>query len=196
MSTSSRYEPSPDAAGGVLYPLAVCLLVVGLLLGFALLPRLFKAQEPAMVGKASPDFSVPVVANAAQLPKAADGSLPTSISISALKGKPVILDFWATWCGPCNAEAPILDQVAKKYADRGLVVIGVSQDDSPELPREWVKSRRVSYPLAFDSDRVSHFFDVESLPTLVVLDRNGIVRAVRIGMTPSSEIQDLVEKVL
>lgn len=192
----SHNEPSHEAADGVLYPLAVCLLVVGLLLGFALLPRLFKAQEPAMVGKASPEFSVPLVANAEHAPKAADGTVASSVSISGLKGKAVILDFWATWCGPCNAEAPILDQVAKKYADRGLVVVGVSQDDSPELPKEWVKSRRVSYPLAFDSERVSSFFNVESLPTMIVLDRQGIVRAVRIGMTPSSEIQDLVEKVL
>lgn len=194
--SASHNEPSHEAADGVLYPLAVCLLVVGLLLGFALLPRLFKAQEPAMVGKAAPEFSVPLVANAAQAPKAADGSLATSVSISGLKGKAVILDFWATWCGPCNAEAPILDQVAKKYADRGLVVVGVSQDDSPELPKEWVRSRRVSYPLAFDPERISGLYNVESLPTMVVLDRQGIVRAVRIGMTPSSEIQDLVEKVL
>ncbi len=195
MSTS-RYEPSPDAAGGALYPLAVCLLVVGLLLGFALLPRLFKAREPAMVGKASPDFSVPLVANADQVPKAADGSVATTVSISGLKGKAVIIDFWATWCGPCNLEAPILDQVAKKYADRGLVVVGVSQDDSPELPKEWSKARRYSYPLAFDADRVSNLFNVDSLPTMIVLDRQGVVRAVRVGMTSSSEIQDLVEKVL
>jgi thiol-disulfide isomerase/thioredoxin len=192
----SHNEPSRDAADGVLYPLAVCVLVVGLLLGFALLPRLFKPQEPAMVGKAAPEFSVPLVANAEQIPKLADGTLASSVSVSSLKGKAVILDFWATWCGPCNAEAPILDQVAKKYADRGLVVVGVSQDDSPELPKEWSRARRYSYPLAFDADRSSNLYNVESLPTMVVLDRNGIVRAVRIGMTSSSEIQDLVEKVL
>ncbi|MEO8876393.1 MAG: TlpA disulfide reductase family protein [Polyangiaceae bacterium] len=192
----NRSEPSADAEEGVFYPLAICVLVVGLLLGVALLPRLFKPSEPAFVGKASPEFSVPLVANADNAPKAADGSTPTTISISGLKGKAVILDFWATWCGPCNAEAPILDQVAKKYADRGLVVVGVSQDDSPELPREWVKSRKVSYPLAFDSEGVSRNFNVESLPTMVVLDKAGVVRAIRIGMTPSSEIQDIVEKLL
>ena len=191
-----RNEPSADAEEGVFYPLAICVLVVGLLFGVAMLPRLFHASDPPFVGKASPEFSVPLVANADHAPKAADGSIPTALSISGLKGKAVILDFWATWCGPCNAEAPILDQVAKKYADRGLVVVGVSQDDSPELPREWVKSRRVSYPLAFDAERVSRNFAVESLPTMVVLDRNGVVRAIRIGMTPSSEIQDIVEKIL
>ena len=193
---STRFEPSPDAAGGVLYPLAVCLLVVGLLVGIALLPRVFTGHDPPFVGKAAPDLTFPVVANAERLPKGADGQAMTNLPVSALKGKVVSLDFWATWCGPCNIEAPILDQVGKKYDDKGLVVVGVSQDQDPNFPRVWTRQKKISYPMVFDDSNGSSRFDVDGLPTMVVLDRGGVVRAVRVGVTQKSELEDLVEKYL
>ncbi|MEO8796757.1 MAG: TlpA disulfide reductase family protein [Polyangiaceae bacterium] len=196
MSTA-RNEPNADASGGILYPLAVSLLVVGLLLGFALLPRIFRQHESSpLAGKTIPDFTLPVIANGGGLPKDADGNVPKTTAVSALKGKVVILDFWATWCGPCNAEAPILDQVAKKYADRGLIVVGVSQDSDPITPTRWTKAKGVSYPMMFDDQRTADRFGIDGLPTMIVLDRDGVVRAVRVGVTQKSELEDLAEKYL
>lgn len=193
---TTRSEPSPDAAGGVLYPLAMSLLVVGLLLGIALLPRLFGHGEDSspLAGKPLPDFTLPVVANGTSLPKAGDGS--ANLPVSALHGKVVILDFWATWCGPCNIEAPILDQIGKKFSDRGLVVVGVSQDTDPGLPGRWAKMKGISYPMMFDDQGTANRFGIDGLPTMIVLDREGIVRAVRVGVTQKAELEDLVEKYL
>src|ERR1022692_2869530 len=98
--------------------LGVLALVVGLLAGFALLPRVFHHE----LGQA-PDFALEVVANGASL--AGDKS---TVRLSELRGSAVLLDFWATWCGPCRAEAPIVDRVARRWHDKGVVVVGVNED--------------------------------------------------------------------
>ena len=125
--------------------------------------------------------------------KALDGA---PLDSQHLAGKVVVLNFWATWCGPCNIEAPILDQVGKKYDDKGLVVVGVSQDSDPGLPRAWTHQKKITYPMVFDDSNGASRFDVDGLPTMVVLDRQGVVRAVRVGVTQKSELEDLVEKYL
>jgi thiol-disulfide isomerase/thioredoxin len=165
------------------------LLIVGLLAAFAWLPRLIHPRDER-VGQDAPKITVPLIANAADL--------GASVSTADLKGRPVLLDFWATWCGPCQAEAPIVERVASRYKSRGLVVIGVNTSDPEGIMSAgpWAQAHRITYPIAFDEGPAAHAYEVDSLPTLVVISREGKITARRTGMTDGDEIERLVNSVL
>jgi len=181
-------EPHPDEAGAILYPLGIAVLVVGLVFGFALLPRIFQPRESAMVGVGATPFALDVVMNGEQ------GK--NQLSLADMKGKAVILDFWASWCGPCKMEAPILDRLARRYADRGLAVVGVDTNDNPEDALEWARAHGLSYPIVIDDGKTSRGYGVQNLPTLVVLSREGKVVAVRVGVTDGTELEGILKQVL
>jgi thiol-disulfide isomerase/thioredoxin len=185
-----------DSVSSAMYAVAGALLIIGLLAGFAWLPRLLGARAEQAGGDA-PHVSVPLVANAEQLvdPPA---FAPAAVSVAELKGHAVLLDFWATWCGPCQAQAPIVDRVAVRYKSRGLVVIGINTSD-PEglsLAGPWAKSHHITYPIAFDDGAAAHAYDVENLPTLVVISKTGKIVGRRMGMTDGDEIERLVNQAL
>jgi len=112
------------------------------------------------------------------------------------RGKVLLLDFWATWCGPCQAEAPILDKVAQRYRDKGLVVVGVNTSDAPGRARPWAMSHHLTFPIVFDPDETAPRYGVENLPTLVVVSKSGKVLAVRTGVTSDAELERLVASAL
>jgi cytochrome c biogenesis protein CcmG, thiol:disulfide interchange protein DsbE len=168
-------------------------LVVLLLAGFALVPRVFARQEGPMVGQAAPDFALPIIANGAAL--AGEGE---PLRLTALRGQAVLLDFWATWCGPCRAEAPIVERVSRRWRDRGVVVLGVDTD-APDQgdPREFVVAHGLSYPIVRDTVGLAQrSYDVDSLPTLVVVSRTGKIVAVRTGITDDGELERLIRQAL
>jgi thiol-disulfide isomerase/thioredoxin len=179
--------PSRASQAGVLGLLAV------LLLGFALLPRIALMRNSSIVGRAGPDFSLAVVANGASL--GGDGN---PIHVSQLRGRAVLLDFWATWCPPCRVEAPIIDQIARRWRDRGVVVVGVDTDALDQGdPRAFAQSEGLSYPIVRDlQGEASRLYEVANLPTLVVLSRSGRVVAVRVGITDDAEIERLLRRAL
>jgi thiol-disulfide isomerase/thioredoxin len=177
---------------GISTPLGVIGLVILLLVGFAVLPRFFKPRDAAMVGGAAPDFTLPVVANEHPLAK----NKPL-LALSELRGNAVLLDFWATWCGPCRAEMPILDKVAQRYRDRGLIVVGVNTDDDEGNALPWITAHNIHYPIVFDDARAAgNHYKIQNLPTLILVSREGKVLAVRVGMTDAAELESLVEKAL
>ncbi len=178
-------------SGKILYPVIVALLVLSLLFGFAILPRLFAGAEGQLVGKPAPSFSLPVVLNGAR-----EGA---TLSLSEFQGSAVILDFWASWCGPCQLEAPVVNKLAQRFRDRGLVVVGVdtSEPNGDAPGRSWAQSHGLSYPIVFDTNNeAAERYGVTSMPTLVVISRTGKVTAVREGLTDSAELESLVEGVL
>jgi thiol-disulfide isomerase/thioredoxin len=189
-----------DSVSTALYAAAGALLIVGLLAAFAWLPRLIRGRE-SDVGRAAPAFRTRVVANAEPLVElnvapGAPSLPPATISLADLKGHAVLLDFWATWCGPCKAEAPIVDRVATRFKSRGLVVIGVNTDDG-DLASSWAHDHHLGYPIAFDADNsASRAYGVEVLPTLVVISKEGKIIAQRTGVTPSDELERLVNEAL
>jgi thiol-disulfide isomerase/thioredoxin len=168
--------------------LGVLTLVVGLVGGFALLPRILHRTP----GEA-PDFALPVVANGAQLP-----GDQTQVHLGDLRGNAVLLDFWATWCQPCRMEAPIVDRVARRWHDKGVMVVGVNEDKPDEGdPREFARAEGLSYPIAIDpAGQTMRKYDADSLPTLVVVSKTGKVTAIRTGITEDAELERLIRQAM
>jgi thiol-disulfide isomerase/thioredoxin len=172
-------------SGKILYPTIVALVALSALFGLTVLPRLF--AERRLVGKLAPDFALEVVA----------GNGGDRIHLNELKGQAVILDFWATWCAPCQAVAPILDRVSRKHRDKGLVVVGVNTSDQPGLAPKFAKEKGLSYPIVYDTDdEVARRYGVEYLPTLVAIGADGKIIEMRTGPEDENGIEELVRRAL
>lgn len=104
------------------------------------------------------------------------------ITLSGLKGKVVLLDFWATWCGPCRESIPHLVQLHKTYQDKGFEVIGMSMDKGEgETLRHFVKSMDIPYTIILTPEDVARNYGVTALPTTLFIDKEGKVRKKIIG---------------
>jgi peroxiredoxin len=139
-------------------------------------------QRTALVGHEAPDFA-PAVQAGAKLPR-----------LSAMKGKVVLLDFFATWCGPCVDSMPHLEELHRKLGPKGLQVVGISTESAPIVAGAAAKFS-LSYPLVSDENEgVSSSYRVFALPTMVLIDKRGMVREVSIN-DPDS-IDAAVQKAL
>jgi peroxiredoxin len=119
-------------------------------------------------------------------------------SVSALKGKVVVLDFWAAWCSVCRLTTPVLNDVHARYAAQGLVMIGLSSDTAPVATRA-MGEFGIKYPVAVDkAEKVFSAYGVSSLPTMYVIDKRGVVREVEVGFDAGSarRLDALVQKLL
>jgi thiol-disulfide isomerase/thioredoxin len=94
------------------------------------------------------------------------------VTLSALKGKVVILDFWATWCPPCRAAIPRLIELYNKYQNQGLLVLGIALDERNEVIK-LSKEMGINYPVLFDDKQTSRNYEIQSIPTLFVIDKKG-----------------------
>jgi cytochrome c biogenesis protein CcmG/thiol:disulfide interchange protein DsbE len=170
--------------------LAIGALVVALVAGFAALPRLFPTSESALKGKLAPDVSFSLVANAPA--EGVDLS-----SLSKLRGHPVLIDFWATWCGPCQMEVPIVDRIAKRYGAQGLTVVGMNTSDEAGNAASYAKHHHLTFPIAYDEGQhAAAAYGVESLPTLVLISKTGQVISVHRGIASDEELDELVKRAL
>lgn len=113
-----------------------------------------------------------------------------SLSDASLKGKVVVLDFWATWCGPCKAASPYLDALQKKYGKDGLVVIGANGEDPVEKIAAYPKEHKYSYAFAQASPDVKKAMQIENLPAFIFVGRDGVVERVDTGFQPKSTPQE------
>lgn len=140
---------------------------------------------PDLRGKQAPGFTL----------KTLDGK---TVSLSDYKGKAVLVNFWATWCGPCKLEMPWLIDLQKKYAAQGFTVLGISEDDGPAKNiADFATKMGVNYPVLIADDQVSKAYGgIEYLPTSYYIGRDGkVVREVG-GIISQNEIESDIQKIL
>jgi peroxiredoxin len=123
-------------------------------------------------------------------------SLPSrsgdSVSLEQLKGQVVMLNFWASWCGPCRQEMPLLDQMHKRYSSLGFTLLGVNVEANTKDAERWLTETPVSFPVLFDKEsKVSKLYDVNAMPSTVFIDRKGNVRYLHRGYKPGDESEYL-----
>jgi peroxiredoxin len=147
--------------------------VLGLMLCLAL--PLASTAAAIAPGAAAPEFQLPAAAGSA-------------VGLADLKGQVVLLNFWASWCGPCRQEMPLLDQLYRKYRAAGFTLLGVNVEPKSDDAASFLKSTPVSFPILFDRDsKVSKLYEVSGMPSTVILDRKGNVRYVHHGYKPGDE---------
>jgi thiol-disulfide isomerase/thioredoxin len=185
---SGSSSGSAASTGSTALALALVLL---LLAGVAGLSRVFRPSAGGLLGgsRDAPDFALPVVANGGPL-----GEGVSTLKMGDLRGKAVLLDFWATWCEPCRLEAPIVDRVSRRWRDRGVVVVGVNTDRPDEGdPAAFARAHSLSYPIVRDTGGTAQrAYEVDTLPTLVVVSREGRIIAIRSGVTDDGELEKLI----
>jgi len=141
--------------------------------------------KPEKERRSAPDFAL----------KDADGKL---VHLSDYRGKVVILDFWATWCGPCRIEIPWFEDLQRKNKDRGFEVLGVAMDDEGwEVVKPFMTELGVNYRVLIGDDLTAQMYGgVDALPTTFLIDKAGRVAAVHVGLASRRDFEDGVEQLL
>jgi peroxiredoxin len=170
--------------------LVVVALVVALMLvfGFKMArhsPQGMAAGNAQMKNGIAPDFTL----------QSLDGK---TVRLSDFRGKPVVLNFWATWCGPCKIEMPWFVDLQKQYGPAGLQFLGVAMDDaSTKDIAEFAESMKVNYPILIGKESVGDAYGgVQFLPETFYIDRNGKVIDKAFGLKGRGEIEDAIKKIL
>ena len=110
------------------------------------------------------------------------------VSLAQYRGQVVMINFWATWCGPCRSEMPVLEQLNRKYKPLGFTLLGVNVEPDSAGAVDWLKATPVTFPILFDTDsKVSKLYAVAGMPSTVILDRKGTVRYLHRGYKPGDE---------
>lgn len=126
-------------------------------------------------GQSAPDFAL----------KSSTGE---NLRLSEYRGDVVMINFWATWCGPCRQEMPLLDELYSRYQRVGFNLLGVNIDDDSRRAMKMVEELGVDFPVLFDARKeVSKLYEVEAMPVTVLVDREGTVRYVHHGYKPGYE---------
>ena len=132
-------------------------------------------SEAPEVGKRAPDFQLNTL----------DGQ---SVSLSDLKGKPVLINFWATWCSPCVYEMPYIQQIYDEWQERGLVLLAINIGESSSQAAEFMQQHNLSFPVLLDREgNIAQKYNIRGIPTTFFIDRDGIIQDIRIGAFQNKE---------
>lgn len=139
------------------------LILLGSMLGFSPL------SLASSVEGAAEDFTL----------KSKSGS---NIRLQDLRGEVVLLNFWASWCGPCREEMPLMDKIYQQYKDLGFTILAVNVDEDPADADRFLAAVPVSFPVVYDSQsKVSEMYKVDAMPTTILIDRDGRKRFLHRG---------------
>jgi thiol-disulfide isomerase/thioredoxin len=154
-------------------------------------------QGSALMGKPAPEFTLPDLSG-------------KEVSLSSFKGKPLLINFWATWCGPCKVETPWLIELQNEYGPKGLQVVGISTEGDDLKPGDkegwahdkeaiakFVQKEHLQYPVLINGDSLAtQYGGLEVMPTSVYVNAEGKVVAVQLGITSKEDMVANVEKAL
>ncbi len=136
------------------------------------------------VGQLAPDFTLLDV----------DGN---PVRLHQFRGQPVLINFWATWCGPCRQEMPIIEAAYQKYKAQGLVVLAVDVQENPELAKTFAGWLKITFTLLDDGDgEVARRYRVTGLPTSFFVDRDGVIRAWQVGAMDEAVLEKHLAEIL
>jgi thiol-disulfide isomerase/thioredoxin len=179
-------QPEPRAPAGAGGARAVTAAVVGLTLAMTVTQAVWSARHvddlrPMRSGQIAPDFALPRI----------DGT-PGTVAMASLRGQVVVLDFWATWCPPCVAMIPVLDEAQRTWASRGVSFVGINSDGGGATLDEikaFMAAHPIGYPVVIDDGGdVGARYRLQALPNLFVVGRDGRIRASFIGYTRKETI--------
>ncbi|HAM53511.1 MAG TPA: thioredoxin [Nitrospiraceae bacterium] len=147
-----------------------------------------KEKSPSGVENKSPDFTLRDMRGG-------------KVSLAGFRGRVVLLEFWATWCPPCRESIPELNELYKRYKDRGLVVLGISLDsegDAASAIVSFMKEQPIIYPVLIDDTKASMLYSVSSIPALFLIDKNGNVVKRVSGFVPglTENLSNDIERLL
>ena len=150
-------------------PATLRLLLTALLLGL-----LGPAQASEVSGPA-PDFTL-------------RSNTGKNLKLSEFRGQVVLLNFWASWCGPCRQEMPALEKLQKRYGKLGFTVLGVNVEEDSTQAKRMLREIRVSFPILYDTQNTaSKLYQVSAMPTTVIIDRDGNMRYLHKGYKDGDE---------
>jgi peroxiredoxin len=160
---------------------------LGLVLSAAAFAAAFLRAEP-VAPRPAPDWKL----------KDVNGNV---VSSDQFKGKLVVVDFWATWCGPCRMEIPGYVKLQKKYAKDGLVIVGMSVDQQgPGVVKRFIEKNKVDYQIVMADDDVTAAFGgdegIQAIPTTFIIDRDGKIRDQKVGAEETAEYERTILKYL
>jgi peroxiredoxin len=152
------------------------MLMIRLIQGMSLTARLlavavclFAVTASAEPGTSAPEFTLV-------------DSQGKTVSLSELRGQVVMINFWASWCGPCREEMPYLEQIHQRYERLGFTLLGINVEENSSAANAWLQDRPVSFPILYDPQNgVSKLYDVIAMPSTVLIDREGKVRYLHHG---------------
>ena len=127
------------------------------------------------IGKKAPDFELTNLEG-------------PPISLSHLRGQPVLLNFWATWCGPCSYEMPFIQEIYDEWSGKGLVVLSIDIGETPSRVRDFIQSGNFSFPVLLDTNQeVALEYNIRGIPATFLIDRDGIIQGIKVGAFSSKE---------
>lgn len=133
-------------------------------------------------------------------PMAPDFSLPgingDKLNLADYKGKVLMVDFWATWCGPCRIEIPGFVELENRYRDQDFAILGISMDDSPDPVREFYKQFKMNYPVGMGNDELVQVYGALGYPTTFMIGRDGRIYAKHTGTTDISVFEEEIKTLL
>jgi thiol-disulfide isomerase/thioredoxin len=164
--------------------------VIGALLAVNLVwvARNYDELRPIDAGDVAPPFALPEVDRSGEL-------TGNRIALDDLRGQVVLLDFWAEWCKPCRKTIPHVEQVYRRYRDRGLAVVSI-KTDGPDMGRATDIVAATSFPIVLDGGRVADTYRVNTIPHLVLIDHLGVIRHVHRGGASAPALAGQVEALL
>ena len=185
MNIRSQKQKRRHIATTILLVVVAISLFAVLIKGLSLNPSIVASSQ---IGKTASGFDADLLEGGSWLPKTHDNK----VSLGDLKGKPVVLNFWASWCVSCRQEARELETFWQRSRERGVIVLGIAIQDTPDSAREFAKLNGKSYPIALDSTgKISIDYGVSGVPETFIIDASGIIRHKESGPVTAELLEQL-----